>query len=164
MNIVLSGMMGSGKTTVAKALAELGYPVIDIDGVIVKRFGEINSIFRDFGEERFREIEAEVTKEVALNCDNSVISLGGGCVLRAENVKNLKANGKIFYLRATADTIIKRLKGDTSRPLLQGGLEQKVNDILAARAEIYERTADVIIDTDGFTPEEIAIKIKGSTL
>lgn len=164
MNIVLSGMMGSGKTTVAKELEKLGYAVVDIDGVIVERFGEINAIFRDFGEKRFREIEAEVTKEVACGYDNAVISLGGGCVLRAENVENLKKTGVIFYLRADKETIIERLKGDTSRPLLQGGLEQKVNSILAERAAIYERTADVIIDTDGLTPEEIAKKIKETTL
>lgn len=164
MNIVLSGMMGSGKTTVASVLASFGFSVIDIDGVIVERYGEINGIFRDYGEARFREIEAEVTKQVAHKYDNAVISLGGGCVLRAENVENLKANGRIFYLRATADTVINRLKGDTSRPLLQGDLEQKVNAILSARSEIYERTADVIIDTDGLTPQQIAIKIKEQAL
>ena len=164
MNIVLSGMMGSGKTTVAAALASLGYPTVDIDGVIVERYGPINAIFSNFGEDRFREIETEVTKEIASNCDGTVISLGGGCVLRTENVCALKRNGKIFYLRARAETVINRLRGDSSRPLLQGDLEQKVHSILTARAKIYEQTADIIVDTDGLTPQEIAIKIKERTV
>ena len=164
MNIVLSGMMGSGKTTVAAALSSFGYVTVDIDALIVERYGEINAIFANQGEERFREIEAEVTGEVAHGYDGAVISLGGGCVLRKENVNNLKQSGKIFYLRATADTIINRLRGDATRPLLQGDLAQKVNAILASRSEIYEKTADVIIDTDGLTPAEIAIKIRETTL
>lgn len=157
-------MMGSGKTTVAAALASLGYQVVDIDGVIVERYGSINAIFANFGEEHFREIETEITKEVASSYETAVISLGGGCVLREENVRALKRNGKIFYLRARAETIINRLRGDSTRPLLQGDLEQRVHSILTARSHIYEQTADAIIDTDGLTPQEIAKKIKETAL
>lgn len=160
MNIVLCGMMGCGKTTVAAELEKFGYKVVDTDALIVERHGEINKIFDRFGEERFRAIEAEITAEVAKKYKNAVISTGGGCVLRQENVKNLKASGAIFYLRARAETIIERLKGDTTRPLLKGGLKERVNSILAVRSGIYEGVADFVIDTDGKTPEKIAEEIR----
>ena len=164
MNIVLCGMMGCGKTTVAAEFSSLGYTVVDTDAVIVERYGEISGIFAQHGEAHFRNLEAAVTAEVAKKYGNAVISLGGGCVLRAENVKNLKATGRIFYLRAKAETLIQRLKGDTSRPLLQGGIEEKVNTILSARAHIYESVADVIIDTDDLTPQEVAKIIEDKVL
>lgn len=160
MNIVLCGMMGSGKTTVAAELHGLySLEWTDTDEEIVKRHGEINKIFADFGEARFRDMESEVVKDVSSRCENAVISLGGGCVLRAANVTELKKNGKIFYLRTQPETIISRICGDTSRPLLQGGLEQKVRSISAARSAVYEQAADYIIDTDALTPAEIAQKI-----
>lgn len=164
MNIVLCGMMGCGKTTVAAEFSSLGYTVVDTDQIIVERHGNIDGIFAKYGEAHFREIESAVTAEVAQEYKSAVISLGGGCVLRAENVKNLKATGKIFYLKARAETLIERLKGDTTRPLLKGGLEEKVNSILSARAHIYESVADFIIDTDELTPAEVAKIIEGKIL
>lgn len=159
MNIALCGMMGCGKTTVAAALnGKYGYTVVDTDAEIVAMHGEINAIFRDFGEQRFRDIESEVTAAAAQR-DGIVISLGGGCVLRQRNVDALKEHGKIFYLRTRAETIISRIKGDKSRPLLQGDLEKKVHSILESRADIYEAAADYIVDTDGRTPEQIADEI-----
>lgn len=165
MNVVLCGMMGCGKTAVAAAYSALyGVNSVDTDAVIVERYGEINAIFSEYGEEYFRGIETQVCREVAASFDQAVIALGGGCVLRAENIAALKKTGKIFYLRTKAETIIKRLKGDSTRPLLQGGLEEKVNNILSQRAAIYEGCADYIIDTDGLTPEEIAKRIRTQVL
>lgn len=164
MNIVLCGMMGSGKTSVAKELEKLGFSCVDTDALIVERYGDINGIFESYGEEYFRDIEAQIVREVAQKYESAVISLGGGCVLRDENVKNLKAGGKIYYLRARAETIIKRLKGDTIRPLLRGGLEERVNSVLSARARIYEGVADFVIDTDDKTCEQIAQIIRGKNL
>ncbi|MDE7087665.1 MAG: shikimate kinase [Clostridia bacterium] len=157
-------MMGCGKTTVAKELEKQGFTAVDTDALIVERYGSIDKIFAEHGEEYFRNIETQITAEVAKNYTNAVISVGGGCVLRAENVKNLKATGKIFYLKTSAETIIKRLKGDSTRPLLKGGLEQKVNSILAARAAIYESVADEAVETDGLSPKQIAEIIKGKTV
>lgn len=160
MNVVLCGMMGCGKTSVAAAYSALyGVTAVDTDAVIVGRFGEINAIFKEHGEQYFRDIETEVCRQTAQR-DGVIISLGGGCVLRAENVFALKRTGKIFYLRTRAETLIKRLKGDSSRPLLAGGLEERVNKILSDRASVYESAADFIIDTDGLTPEEIAKRIR----
>ena len=156
MNIVLSGMMGSGKTTVARALENIyGFSVVDTDEIIVRRHGEINAIFRDLGEQAFRDIESETVKEVSA-LDGYVISLGGGVVLRQCNVDALKKSGKIFYLRTKAETVIARVKGDSSRPLLQGDLEERVHTILENRSKVYEDAADVIVDTDDKSPEEIA--------
>lgn len=165
MNVILCGMMGSGKTAVAAAYSALyGAIAVDTDAVIVSRYGEINAIFKNFGEAHFRDMESEVCKEVATSYQSAVISLGGGAVLRQENVKNLKKSGKIIYLRAQAQTIIDRLKGDTTRPLLQGGLEEKVNSILSTRSAVYEGAADAVIDTDALTPTQIAKIIKEELL
>ena len=156
MNIVLCGMMGSGKTTVARVLENIyGFSVVDTDEIIVRRHGEINAIFRDLGEQAFRDIESQTVKEVS-GLDGYVISLGGGVVLRRSNVEELKKNGKIFYLRTRAETVIARVKGDSSRPLLQGNLEERVHAILKDRSKVYEEAADVVIDADDKSPEEIA--------
>ena len=153
-------MMGCGKTTVAAALSEkYGLKKVDTDEEIVKRYGAIDKIFAEFGEEKFRDIEEQVTREISKAYDNAVISLGGGCVLRESNVVNLKKTGKIFYLNASAETIIKRLEGDTTRPLLKGDLEERVKSILCVRSSIYGGVSDFIIETDGLSPEEIANKI-----
>ena len=156
-NIVLCGMMGSGKTTVAAALGRLyNLEIIDTDEEIVKEYGDITSIFSTCGEEKFRDIESEVTAKISERSKGAVISLGGGCVLRRANVQKLKGSGRIFYLRTSPETIIKRLKGDSSRPLLKGDLEERVRTISSARAKIYEAAADYIVDTDEKSPEEIA--------
>lgn len=156
--------MGCGKTTVAAKLGELGYTVVDTDELIVESYGEISKIFDGKGEEYFRAIESDVTAQVAKKYGNAVISLGGGCVLREQNVKNLKASGKIFYLRTQPQTLIARLEGDTTRPLLRGGLKERIETLLTARAPVYESVADFIIDTDGKTPQEIADTIRKKIL
>ena len=90
-------MMGSGKTTVAAALGRLYcLEIIDTDEEIVKEYGDITSIFSTCGEEKFRDIESEVTAKISERCKGAVISLGGGCVLRRANVQKLKDSGKIL--------------------------------------------------------------------
>ncbi|MCM1438960.1 MAG: shikimate kinase [Roseburia sp.] len=164
MNIVLCGMMGCGKTSVAEELEKLGHITVDTDALIVERYGEINKIFDERGEQYFREIEAQTVAEVAEKYNDAVISLGGGCVLRAQNVKNLKESGKIFYLRAKCETLEERLKGDITRPLLRGNLKERINTVLSAREKIYAAAADFTIDTDGLTPRQIAMAIREKIL
>lgn len=162
MNIVLAGMPGSGKTSVAAELGKItGFKVVDTDALIVGRYGEINKIFADFGEDVFRDMESDIIKEVCA-LDGVIISTGGGSLIRSGNADLLKDGGKIVYLRATVETLVKRTAGDMSRPLLDGEKKLKIESLLSARKNIYERYADITVDTDGLSPKEIAIKITES--
>ena len=160
MNIVLAGMPGSGKTTVSVFLGKLlGAEVIDTDEEIVKSHGAITEIFDKFGEECFRNLETETVKKVCQK-DGVVISIGGGCLLRGENVKLFKNNGKIIFLRTSYETLLNRVEGDTSRPLLKGGAGEKLKSLIEVRTPIYERAADFTVDTDNLSPNEVAAKIQ----
>ena len=114
-NIVLVGMPGCGKSTVGEMLSQmLNRPFIDCDEEIVKRAGKpITEIFAEVGEEGFRKIEADVIGEIAKSAQGSVISTGGGAILRDENVARLKRNGKLYFL----DRPIENIKPTPSRPL-----------------------------------------------
>lgn len=162
MNLILCGMMGVGKTTVGIKIAEkTGRRWYDTDGIIVDRHGKISDIFEYYGEEHFRKIETEVVKELAAK-DGLVISTGGGLVLKRENDTLLKENGKIVFLRATAETLLNRLGGDRTRPLLSGStvtLGERLRRLLEERTPVYESVADVIVDVDGKTPEAIAEEV-----
>ncbi|MDE6356514.1 MAG: shikimate kinase [Clostridia bacterium] len=160
MNIVLIGMPASGKSTVARELAKsLRRKAIDTDGEIIKEYGDINWIFAELGEESFRNIETEIIKACAA-LDKVVISTGGGCILRRENVNLLKRNGKIVYLSAGVQTLLKRVKGNSSRPLLAGDAEKKLLALYEKRAPLYESAADYTVETDGLTPKQICKKIR----
>ena len=162
MNLVLCGMMGAGKTTIGVKIAELtGRKWYDTDGVITDRYGKISDIFEFYGEAHFRKIETEVVKELAA-LDNLVISTGGGLVLKSENNALLKKDGKIVFLRASVDTLVARLNGDKSRPLLQASeqnVRARLEKLLRERAPIYEHVADFTVDVDGKTPKQIAEEI-----
>lgn len=159
MNIVLCGMMGCGKTTVAEELSRItGRESVDTDAEIVKRHGRIADIFEKFGESRFREIETEEVERLSSR-DGLIIATGGGCVLYDRNVRILKRGGKIFFLEAPAETLISRLEGDTERPLLAGGAAKRVNELLPMRTPLYLAAADCVIHTAGLTPTEIVKKI-----
>lgn len=163
MNVILCGMMGCGKTTVSLALAKrLGWERVDTDELIVSRYGKIADIFAKQGEGYFRGLETQVAAELSQK-DRLVISTGGGFVLKEENVKLLKEKGVIVYLQASLSTLVKRLREDVDRPLLQGGegLEKRLISLLSARAPIYESVADYTVHTDEKTPEEIANEIVG---
>lgn len=163
-NIILIGFMGSGKTSVGRYMEESeGFALIDTDEYIEKQQNDsINNIFANKGEEYFRNLETECIKElIALNTDMTVISVGGGLPMRGENQKLLKELGKIVYLRATVDTLVSRLMGDTTRPLLKGGdLRQKITELFEKRETTYEGIADIVIDTDNYSPKEIYNIIK----
>ena len=162
MNIVLFGMMAAGKTTVGECLAlAMRRPFVDTDRLIVERYGEITEIFQTRGEGYFRVLEGEIVKELVQK-DGQVIAVGGGLVLSEENVSLLKKNGKMVYLRGAVETLVGRLTGDKTRPLLRAddvSLTEQVEKLLLARAPIYERVADFTVDIDGKTPENIAVEI-----
>ncbi len=161
MNIVLCGMMGVGKSTIGIKIAELtGRRWIDTDGIITARYGRISDIFEYYGEGHFRELETEITREFAKQ-DGLVISTGGGLVLNYENSELLKKNGKLFFLRASLQTILDRVYADETRPLLRGAdnAEERLKGLLAARLPVYEHVADHIIDTDDKSVEQTAAEI-----
>lgn len=162
-NIILTGFMGCGKTTVGIRLSyRLRLTMEDTDKLIEKEEGRtISEIFRTDGEPFFRELETECLKKLLTTAKNKIISVGGGLPVKEENRVLLKQLGTVVYLRAGAETIYERTKHDTSRPLLQGEDPQgKIRTLLAAREAVYESAADIIIDVDkkGFDVilEEIA--------
>lgn len=158
MNIVLAGMPGSGKTTVSAVFSKRGKTVVDTDEEIVKEYGRIADIFEKYGEAYFRDIETKTVQKVSQS-RNIVISTGGGALLRSQNVSALKKSGKIVYLKTSPETLIKRVEGDTERPLLRGGAQKRINKLYGERSQIYEVSADIIVETDGLTPEQVADKI-----
>ena len=165
MMITLTGFMGSGKTTVGKVLADfLGCPFMDLDDLVVKKAGKsIPDIFAQDGEPAFRELEAQVLRKTVAKYAEStaVLALGGGAVLAPASAALLHEKTVCIYLRATLDTLLARLAGETAgRPLADASLA----DRLASREPIYEKTAHVIIDTDGLSPDEVADEIVISCL
>ncbi len=149
-NIALIGFMGTGKTTVSKALAEItGLHEIDVDQYIVETQGmTISDIFEKYGEARFREIETEALKTVSKN-SGQIISCGGGAVLKDENVDILKENGKIVLLTATPETIFDRVKDHTHRPILNSDMSLKhVKELMAQREPRYQSVADIKVNVD----------------
>lgn len=151
-NIVLSGMPASGKSTVGKLVAEqLGRELIDTDKLIVEREGYIPTIFKEKGEKYFRDLETEVIKEVSA-FSGKVISLGGGAVMRPENVRALRHNGAIFFIDRSPEYLIPT--GD--RPLADK--KEKIMRLYKKRIDTYLKTADYIIDGD-CDPADVADSI-----
>lgn len=160
MKIVLCGMMGCGKTTVAAALAEaMQCNCVDTDALIEEKYGKISNIFAEKGEAYFRGLETECVRGLG-NLDCKVVSVGGGLVIKPENVALIREWGKIVYLRAEKETLMGRLEKDTTRPLLQGGeLANRLDQLFAVRASVYESVCDFAVSVDKKTPAEIAGEI-----
>lgn len=157
-NIILTGFMGSGKTTIGKELTGLtGLSLMDTDSLIEERLKtRISDIFAKEGEPYFRKCETDLIKQLIAEDAKGIISTGGGMIITPGNDELLKKLGVIIYLKASKETIVKRLQGDDTRPLLAGGLSEKAEKLLEYRAPIYERCADILIDTDDMEPEKIA--------
>ena len=160
-NIVLTGMMGAGKTSVGRELKTLcpDKTLVDIDEKITETAKlEITEIFEKYGEDYFRDLESKEVKKAAA-CTDLIITTGGGAVERDENISALKENGVVFYLKVSTESILKRLSSDTTRPLLNNvDKEKKLKALLAKRASQYEK-ADFTIDTDNKTVKEIALEV-----
>ena len=158
-NVILTGMMGSGKTTVGRELAAvLGYSFIDLDEIIEKKFGKISDIFAQKGEEYFREAETQELKNLKEK-ERFVLSTGGGIILKDENIEILKKIGQVFYLSAKSETIYERIKNQNHRPLLNTENPKKsIEEILNKRLEQYEKSGEKII-TDSKSAKEIAGEI-----
>ena len=148
-NIVLTGMPGSGKSTVGKLLELDGFSFLDTDEVIEQRCGcSICDLIKEKGEPYFRDLETEVIREVSSNSCR-IISTGGGAILREENVRCLKRNGRVYFLNAE----LSRLQATGSRPL--SDTEEKLKRLYAERMPIYQNSADVVVP-DLAEPQEEA--------
>lgn len=161
-NVILIGFMGSGKTTVGLKLSYcLRRPVIDTDKEIEKdEKRSISDIFATDGEAYFRDKETECLEKLLADTGNKILSVGGGLPLRQRNRELLHKLGKVFYLRADAETIYERLKHDTTRPLLQGDdPKRKIRTLLEERDACYREAADVVVTVDGKDFEQILDEI-----
>jgi shikimate kinase len=151
MNIVLIGYRGTGKSTVGRLLAaRLGREFVSTDAEIVTRaLRAIPEIVAQQGWDYFRDLESDVCRELA-GRDQLVIDTGGGAILRAQNVEVLKKHGTVFWLRASIETIAKRIGGDNQRPSLTGtkSFVDEIQDVLRERTPKYQAAADHILVTD----------------
>lgn len=154
-NIILIGMMGTGKTTVSSILAkELGYALIDIDTDVEAQEGcPIPVLFQEKGEDYFRQVESDTICRI-LKGNSQVVSTGGGSVLRSRNREMMKSTGWVVSLTASAEAIISRVSNSNDRPLLAGNIEERVRKIMEERKDAYS-FADVTIDTSDLSPEEV---------
>lgn len=162
-NIILIGFMGAGKTSIGSAYAQAhGCPLLDTDQLIEEEAGmPISQIFSSKGESAFRAAETAVLHRLLADTDHAVISVGGGLPLREENRRLLSRLGTIVFLRVSRDTVLKRLKGDTTRPLLQGGDTcEKVDKLLAERNLIYEKAAHLLMDVDDRTLDQLVAELE----
>lgn len=162
-NLILVGYMGSGKTSLGIKLSyQMKIPFIDTDAQIEKgQHKTISDIFKDEGEAFFRTLETNCLEELQQDTGNYIISVGGGLPMKEENRMLLKKLGTTIYLKATVQTILERLESDQSRPLLQGdNREQRIKEMLDQRASYYEAVADIVVEVDHKSFEEIIEEIE----
>lgn len=162
-NIILTGFMGSGKTSVGLKLSyRLRIPVEDTDKLIEQsEKRSISSIFKEEGEEYFRDRETKLLQEISERNYRRILSVGGGTPVREENRRLLKQCGTVVYLRIKPENVYERLKGDTTRPLLAGENPLgRIRELMAARKDAYEECADIIIDVDEMPVEEILNRLE----
>lgn len=161
-HVIMTGFMGAGKTTVGKALAKKeNIPFLDTDQLIEQKAGmTISRIFEVQGEEAFRNMETAVLEELQNRTERSVISVGGGLPLREENRELLWKLGTVVYLKVQPETVLERLKGDRTRPMLQGGeAKERVTTLLAYRTPLYQKAANLVVEADDKRVGEIADEI-----
>lgn len=167
MNIILTGLRGSGKTTIGKLLSEaLNMGFMDTDIFIEKKTGmKISALINTAGKEKFRKIESGIIKGTAA-IRNCVISTGGGVVENNINMALLKKEGFVIYLKTSPKVLIKRITNAKTRPLLTGA-DNMLDDLISLekkREQFYKKYADYIILTDKLNTEEIINLIVGNTL
>jgi shikimate kinase len=163
-NLFLIGYRCTGKTTVAKILAErMGWQWVDADKLLEERYGRsIRLIFAEEGEAGFREKEAAVLEQLC-RCRNQIVATGGGVVLAAANRERLRAAGRVVWLTADAQTLWQRLQADTTtrerRPPLAGGGLAEIQQLLELRKPLYQACADWSVDTADVSAEVVASRI-----
>lgn len=148
-NIVLIGMSGAGKTTIGLAISyKLKMSFVDMDAYIEKKYYmSISEMFEKYGEEYFRNLETETAKYLSENYKNTIISTGGGVVMRPENMEHLKKAGTVVYINRTVENILSTLNAE-KRPLLKSNPE-KLYEMYEKRHPLYVKYADICIMNGG---------------
>ena len=161
-NLFFIGFMGCGKSTMARLLSEkTGMELIEMDETIEAEAGmSINEIFEKYGEEHFRDLESQLITRIGEK-GGAVVSCGGGAILRPQNVEEMKKNGKIIYFSATPETIYKRVRNSTNRPLLNGNMNvEYIASLMEKRLPRYLGAADITIVVDGKEKKEILDELR----
>jgi shikimate kinase len=159
--VLLTGFMGSGKSSVGKVVADLlGWRFIDLDAEIVAVAGcSINEIFARDGEPAFRMRERSQLEKVLSMSEGCIVATGGGVVLSAHNRALMRSRGVVVNLKVTLEQVVARLKGCSDRPLLAGYDADKRAKALMDEREQFYADADIRIDTDGKSVEDVAAEI-----
>ena len=149
INISLCGMMGSGKSTIGKILAnKLDYNFIDVDKMIeIKAKKTIINIFQEDGEKYFRDLEEEITINI-LNSNETIVSLGGGAIINKNIRKSIKKNSYSIYLKVDVDILTKRLQNSKTRPLIYKKNSKNELMSLINKRETYYQKADLIVKNE----------------
>ena len=165
MNLVLIGYRGSGKSAVGRRLADrLKMKFVDTDDLIEERQGvPINAIVKSHGWGHVRKLENHVIEEISTK-DRFVIAPGGGAVLDTDNVRALRKNGIIIWLKADRETLLKRMNQDPGtnrqRPTLTGkGTSKELKEVMSLREPIYERASEIQINTSELDVEAVVENI-----
>jgi shikimate kinase len=165
MNLVLIGYRATGKTTLARQLAQrLGWDWVDADVEIELRAGKsIARIFTEQGEPAFRNLEAEVIADLCSR-GRLVVAAGGGAPLREESRRAMRESGQVVWLTALPETILARMTGDATTADRRPGLTnrpplEEIVQLLSRREPIYRESAHLIVDTEGKSPEQLTEEI-----
>ncbi|MDO5455473.1 MAG: shikimate kinase [Eubacteriales bacterium] len=165
-NIFLIGFMGAGKTTIAKALSQkLEMNSVEMDQLIVeKQKMSVSEIFDEYGEQYYRNLESNCLIELR-NRSQTVVSCGGGIVLRDENREIMRDNGRVVLLTARPDTILERVKDSDERPILNNNMNVEfISGLMEKRRARYQAAADITIETDDKTITQICDEIISSLI
>jgi len=160
VNIVITGFMGTGKTTVGRRVAELlKLPFFDVDDSIKRQTGHtIADLFRLKGESAFRALESATVQELSMQ-DKAVIATGGGSLMNPQNREFLEKRGILVCLTARSGTLLERLKDDLTRPLLAGEtMPERVDRLMQERQAVYAM-CPIQIATDGKTINQVAEEV-----
>ena len=160
-NLVLMGFMGTGKTAIGRRVAAMARrPFLDMDAEIEARAAKpVSRIFAEDGEAAFRDMESSLAAEWGSEREGSVISCGGGIVLREQNLRALGANGILVCLVARPEVIFERTARSTQRPLLETReREATIRELLASRAPLYAKVPHQL-DTSDLDPHTLALRL-----
>ncbi len=159
--VLLIGMMGAGKSTTGRLLAErLQWPYLDSDDEIERQTGRtVPEIWKTDGEPAFRAEESKVLAQACASGDRAVVSVAGGAVLDPDNRALIRAAGLVVWLRAEVSTLAVRVGSGRGRPLLEDGPAAALARLSAQRAPIYEGLADLVFDVDRLSPSLVAARI-----